>query len=40
MISNIAIGEMKMSTLSVTNEYKPKLIDKLIEEYLESCGAI
>lgn len=29
-----------MSTLITTSEYKPRLIDKIVEEYLESCGAI
>lgn len=29
-----------MSTLNNDKEYKPRLIDKIIDEYLESCGAI
>lgn len=29
-----------MSTLLTPNDYKPRLIDKTVEEYLESCGAI
>ncbi len=29
-----------MSTLITPSEYKPRLIDKTVEEYLESCGAI
>lgn len=29
-----------MSTLNNDKEYKPRLLDKIIDEYLESCGAI
>lgn len=29
-----------MSTLDNDKEYKPRLLDKIIDEYLESCGAI
>lgn len=29
-----------MSTLFDDKEYKPRLIDKIVDEYLESCGAI
>ncbi len=29
-----------MSTLLTPSDYKPRLIDKTVEEYLESCGAI
>ena len=29
-----------MSTLLNLSEYKPRLIDKIVDEYLESCGAI
>lgn len=29
-----------MSTLNNGKEYKPRLLDKIIDEYLESCGAI
>lgn len=29
-----------MSTLLNLSEYKPRLIDKFVDEYLESCGAI
>lgn len=29
-----------MSTLNDDKEYKPRLLDKIIDEYLESCGAI
>ena len=32
--------ECNMSTLSDDKEYKPRLLDKIIDEYLESCGAI
>ena len=28
-----------MSTLNNDNEYKPRLLDKIIDEYLENCGA-
>ena len=29
-----------MSTLKYDEEYRPRIIDKIIEEYLQSCGAI
>lgn len=29
-----------MSSLFDKNEYKPRIIDKIVDEYLESCGAI
>ncbi len=29
-----------MSTLKNDNDYKPRIIDRIVDEYLESCGAI
>ena len=31
---------VNMSTLKYDEEYRPRIIDKIIEEYLQSCGAI